>query len=173
MIDVTIVLPIEPEAKGRPQAFVNKATGHAGVFTPKKTQTYEARVREAAALRLPDTPIEGPLRVEIVFVLPRPQGLMRRSDPDGLIWHTKRPDTDNLVKAVTDALSRHWRDDAQICALHAYKCYAERKGLPRLVVHIESLDGMAAAIPQWALTTLPPTAPVAAPNATPDLFSGR
>lgn len=173
MIDITITLPIEPEAKGRPKAFVNQATGRAGVYTPSKTQSYELKVREAAALRLPAECITGPLRVSILFVLPRPDSRRRRKDPDGLIWHDRRPDCDNLVKAVTDALSRHWLDDAQICDLRAAKCYAERNGLPRVVVRIQQLEEGAATVPDGALTTDSAPAPVAAQNATPDLFGGR
>jgi len=43
------------------------------------------------------------------------------------VWHPKKPDLDNLIKAVTDAITdtqRVWLDDSQIYEITATKTYA-------------------------------------------------
>lgn len=96
----------------------------------------------AAAQVLPTTPLQGPVGVDILAVLPRPRRLCRRKDPDGLIWAPRRPDSDNIRKAVLDALKRHWADDGQVVDGATRKVYAERDGLPRLEVRVWLIEGL-------------------------------
>lgn len=57
------------------------------------------------------TPFDGPVRVRIAFVLPRPKSAPKTRD----IPATKRPDGDKLLRAVLDAMSGiAYRDDSQI-----------------------------------------------------------
>jgi len=44
--------------------------------------------------------------------------------------HANKPDVDNLVKLVLDALNRsgYWVDDAQVCEIATRKVYAEPEG---------------------------------------------
>ena len=53
---------------------------------------------------------------------------------DGEILPTKRPDIDNVVKCIMDSLNKlAYKDDAQVVALVAEKCYgAEPMVLVRL-----------------------------------------
>ena len=52
----------------------------------------------------------------------------------GLILPTKKPDTDNIAKAILDALNGlAYYDDAQICQLEVYKFYSDE---PRAEVYI-------------------------------------
>jgi Holliday junction resolvase RusA-like endonuclease len=47
--------------------------------------------------------------------------------PKSPVWHCKKPDLDNLIKAVTDAITdtqRIWLDDSQVCFISATKSYA-------------------------------------------------
>lgn len=45
---------------------------------------------------------------------------------EGIIKHTKRPDVDNMAKAVLDALNGiAWEDDSQIARLSITKEYAK------------------------------------------------
>jgi len=76
--------------------------------------------------------IESPLGVELIFYLPRPkvhQGArgLRHSAPRA---HIKKPDVDNLAKAVLDALSEKggiglWKDDSQVVDLIVRKRWAD------------------------------------------------
>lgn len=69
--------------------------------------------RTIVAQVLPQKPpelIEGPLELSLIFYLNRPISL-----PKSQVFHIKKPDLDNLVKAVKDALKGVvYRDDSQI-----------------------------------------------------------
>lgn len=127
-------IPGDPVAKGRGRAVVNKKTLRVRVVTPKTTRTYESIVRDAAAAAVAQAggswPLAGPLNVEIRAVFRRPGRLFRRADPDGLIPHDRRPDLDNVVKAVLDGMDGAgvWQDDAQVAQLTAAKFYGRIVG---------------------------------------------
>lgn len=134
MSEWVITVPIEPVPKGRPRAF--RMGNHVRMHTPKRTRDYEKKIAYLASQELPEKIFEGPLRLDVIAIIRRPKRLMRKKDPDGLIVHTQRPDVDNLRKAVMDGLKRHWRDDSQICQGQTWKFFAERDGLPRLIVRL-------------------------------------
>lgn len=115
--------------------------GKAFIFSSKQKSGYQLLVQAEASRHRPRTPLTGPIRLDLIFVLPRPQSLMRKCDPDGMIPHTKRPDRDNLIKGTQDGLSAagFWLDDSQIFAGDTAKCYAEKHGQPRIIVRIEEV----------------------------------
>lgn len=131
---LTFVVPGQPVAKGRPRA--TSIGGHARMFTPAKTRTYEALVQHRATVAREDAswlmedaghpfPWAGPLRVELVAVFRRPGRLFRKKDPAGRIHHDKRPDLDNVAKAILDGMDKAgvWGDDAQVAELEPKKVY--------------------------------------------------
>ena len=70
--------------------------------------------------------IEGSIRVDLVFTLPRPKSVPRsvRERP------TVKPDLDKLIRSVLDAISleRYCQiigDDSQVTDIHAAKRYAD------------------------------------------------
>jgi crossover junction endodeoxyribonuclease RusA len=88
----------------------------------------------AVALETQGTP-DGPVRVEIMFYLPRP-----KSTPKKVLYPAKRPDVDKLARAVLDGLVAGWamRDDAQVVTLVAMKRFADdRDRVPGCVIEIE------------------------------------
>lgn len=96
-----------------------------------RLRPWRALVTAAACESRQGPPFNGPVVVQIVFTLKRPQGLpQRRRRPDGTLRHyralpAKRPDLDTLSRAVLDALSDAgvWRDDSQVVELHTAKVY--------------------------------------------------
>lgn len=125
-----IFVPGEPKGQPRPRAFAFH--GKARVYDPGTAEHWKAQI--ALALT-PDGIVstDKPTVVELVFKMPRPKshytskGVLRESAP----WdYTKKPDCDNLAKAVLDALTTLgvWRDDAQVCVLNVRKEYAEQPG---------------------------------------------
>lgn len=132
-------VPGTPVAKGRLR-FI-RSTGR--TYTPAATVGFEGLVAHEAS-RVTSTLLEGPLSVDILAVMPRPKRLLRRKDPDGLIWCTSRPDADNVAKAVTDALNGiAYRDDAQVVDLTVRTVYAERDGQARTEVAIRPAGDVA------------------------------
>ena len=94
--------------------------------------------------KAPDKPLSGPLCVDIDFYFPhikghygtgRNEGKLKASAP---IWHTVKPDRDNLDKLVLDTLSKKfWRDDCQVCDGRITKRYSEK---PRTEIKIRIME---------------------------------
>ena len=94
----------------------------------------------------PKQPLTAPLRIIIVFYLPRPKIHFRTGKfkhllkPNQPIQHSNTPDLDNLVKLVCDALNKvFYKDDSQISQLKAEKLYTDVGEKPRTEVHIEQI----------------------------------
>jgi Holliday junction resolvase RusA-like endonuclease len=117
-----------PKAQPRVKAYVRG--GHAGVYTPDSAEAWKQEVRRQAVANAPESLIGGVVRVDLDFYLPRPKTHLDRHGvpkPKSPVWHCKKPDLDNLIKAVTDAITdtqRVWLDDSQICEITATKTYA-------------------------------------------------
>jgi Holliday junction resolvase RusA-like endonuclease len=88
----------------------------------------------------PDMPLAGPLRLELVFVLPMPKHWskkLRARAETSEVPHVVRPDLDNCIKLVKDAMSGvFWIDDKSVCSVAARKIYG---AFPRTEVRIEEL----------------------------------
>jgi len=83
----------------------------------------------------PKTPILGAISVRIEFYMPRPKNHYRTGKyshllkADAPMNHTGRPDIDNLLKFVMDALNGvFYKDDSQICQVFTLKQYNTRPG---------------------------------------------
>lgn len=109
-------------------------------YTPAATRKWEASLAMMAQEQMPAGIIDEPVRVDVLAVLPRPKRLLRKSDPDGLIWAPVRPDCDNITKATLDSLKSFWRDDCVVVDTRIVKAYAERDGRPRMAIRIRSVD---------------------------------
>lgn len=113
-----------PVAKGRPRL------GRYGTYTPKKTQEYEEYVKMCWVAKYGAIqPSEQPLEMNIVFYMPIPKGYSKKQKAEilsGRLKHIKKPDVDNLIKSVLDALNGlAYADDSQIIKVTAVKRYAE------------------------------------------------
>ncbi len=135
---VVIRLLGEPIAKGRPRIgqVKNKFTGRpvSIMFSPKATTTYEANIRNRATeVMAGRQPFDEPVAVVITAVLPIPEswsGKQQQLAAAGARFPDGRPDLDNCVKAITDALNGvAYRDDARIVELHARKVYGRQPGI--------------------------------------------
>lgn len=92
------------------------------VESSKAVAPWRTTVAWHAAQEFTGSVLDGPLAVEIEFVMPRPASCPKRSTPAAI----KRPDVDKLARAVLDALSSVvWRDDSLIVDLHPTKRLAE------------------------------------------------
>lgn len=116
--------------------------GHARVVQDQGVRQHQASIAVLAAQHRPRQPIEGPIEVEIVVVLPRPAYLCRRNkagvpcaDP-GRRPHISRPDVDNLSKSCLDGLRAWWRDDCQVHRLTVEKFVAALDELPHYEVTV-------------------------------------
>lgn len=120
-----------PVAQARPRAF-KTPQGHIRLYDPATCKDWKRTVLVQVLKRKPPAPVEGPLRMDLVFDLPRPKSAPRR------VQHpTTRPDLDNLLKAIKDALRGVvYRDDSQIVALTATKKYGPAPGVSIRLTHV-------------------------------------
>lgn len=111
-------------------------------YTPDKhpVQTFKASVRQAFESVASGPPIDGPVRLKLTFILPRPKRLFWKSKPMPRVRHTAVPDLDNLEKSIKDALKKlAWRDDSQVCEVAKGKWIAAGDERPHVVIEIAAI----------------------------------
>lgn len=132
-----IIIDGEPTGKGRPRFSRN---GHA--YTPDKTVMYENNVRfaylsEYGRVKFPET---AQLRLEVLafFGIAKSDSKKKRAAKlANEIRPTKKPDMDNIVKAIADGLNNiAYHDDAQIVECSVEKYFSEE---PRVEVTIREV----------------------------------
>lgn len=120
---IKFTIPGRVGGKGRPRAVV--INGNARILTPAKTRSTEAMVREFAANAMAGGPLlEGALQMFLVIWLERPKSWSRRKVAESP-FPTGKPDLDNVVKLIGDALNGIvWHDDSQIVDLHVARRFS-------------------------------------------------
>ena len=114
-----------PVPKGSAKAFVNRRTGRAIVMQDNRDkQKPWSSMISVTAQNLISEPVRGPVRLSVLFVMPRPKShfgtgknasKLKDSAPT---HHIVKPDLDKLVRCVKDALTGiAWGDDCQVCEL--------------------------------------------------------
>lgn len=111
---------LTPIAKGRP-----RFTKSGRTYTPARTALYERQIRNGY-----NGPVfRGAVDLSCTFGMKIPQSESKKNRElilRGEIRPCRRPDLDNLCKAVQDALNGvAYEDDAQIVGLSAVKVYSD------------------------------------------------
>ena len=121
----------EPVGKGRPKITTRGQFAHA--YTPHKTKEFEEAIRfeflASTCEKLPVYPKGVPIKIEMEFGFEVPKSYSQKKRKQcllGIVQHTKRPDADNIAKAVCDALNGYaFEDDSQIVFMQLEKIYAK------------------------------------------------
>jgi Holliday junction resolvase RusA-like endonuclease len=120
-----------PQPKGSTRSFVPFAWAQQAVAAGKSPRAvttsdnpeakgWQQLVREQAQTVAGGTLLVGPVKVAIVFRLPRPVSLPRR-----VVAHLRKPDLDKLVRLVLDGMRGViYADDRAVVDLRARKVYA-------------------------------------------------
>lgn len=111
-------------------------------YTPKQTTQYEKLVRASyTAVSKMFFEKDTPLIISIIALFSIPKSVskkLKNSMLKGDILPTKKPDSDNIIKIILDALNGVcYHDDAQICSVHFEKKYAE---IPVTKITIKEID---------------------------------
>jgi len=116
--------------KGRPR--LNSYTGC--VYTPTRTKDYENLVIQYFMLKYPRfKPLDGSVKVEIIANFEVPKSA-KKSDKELMLENKinpiKKPDIDNIVKIILDAMNEcAFKDDTQITKLSVEKKYSETENV--------------------------------------------
>lgn len=137
---IKITVPGEARGKGRPRfarrgAFVK-------TYTDEKTASYENLVaycgnQAMAGLK----PFDCALSVTVAVNVAPPASWSQKKKLEALecqIWPTSKPDLDNVIKGIFDALNGiAWDDDKQIVNVTSIKKYSDK---PQVVIEFEPMD---------------------------------
>ncbi|KXG42863.1 RusA family crossover junction endodeoxyribonuclease [Tepidibacillus decaturensis] len=128
----------EPVAQGRPRA--TTINGHIRMYDPKKSSDYKDYVRLVASEKAPKHLLTGQIEMKVRIYRPIPKSFSKKKTSQaelGLIRPTTKPDADNYLKAIKDALKMViWKDDSQVVDVQIGKWYSER---PRIEVQISEI----------------------------------
>ena len=137
----TITIRGEPNAQKRHKHHVRGK--FAQVYDPSAQAKEDYRI--VLQQQAPAFPYSGALYVDIDCYFSRPKShygtgknaaVLKADAPP--FYHTKKPDGDNCVKFVFDALNGiFWKDDAMICSHKICKWFSEA---PRTQIMIYSMD---------------------------------
>lgn len=125
-----------PVAKGRPK--FAKSGNFVRSYTPQDTVNYENLVRLSYQQSCDDLRVlQGEVSMKIDAFFPIPKSTSKKKHQlmsIGAIQHTKKPDADNVAKAICDALNKiAYADDSQIVSLEVNKYYSD---VPRAEITI-------------------------------------
>lgn len=117
-----------PKPQARPKFFRNRA-GYMGTYSPKTDWfniVYSETLKQKEFLDKSNEKLKGALSVDLYFYLPIPKSVSKKQR-EKMFYVTKKPDIDNLVKAVLDAINytNLWEDDSRIASLKAIKAYSD------------------------------------------------
>lgn len=147
---IAFTIPGEPVAKGRARSTPLMRNGKPVIgaggrpivtqYTPDKTARYENLVKLAAQQAMDgQPPAEGAVALVVQAYMGIPASWSQkkqRAAALGEVTPTKRPDLDNIVKAIKDGANGvTWRDDAQVVDVRASKRY----GVPRVEVQVRAV----------------------------------
>lgn len=131
-------VPGEPRGKGRPRF---TRDGH--VYTDSETVSYEKKIlayyrQQLKDFRWPDSAF---VSIGVTAVYPIPKSATKASlaaIQAGRILPKRKPDIDNVIKAVLDALNGYaYKDDAQVVMVTGRKIYGHD---PKLIIEMKGSD---------------------------------
>ena len=159
---ITITVAGEPQSQDRRTRQLRTKDGRvfSGTYLLAETREWREKIL-ATARRHPDfprEPWEGPIRVSIEAFFPRPKAMCAKKYPPGEIRKNTKPDADNLVKAILDALTPPrakritsdaernilrkgylWIDDGQVHLGRVDRYYTAMYAFPGVIITVERI----------------------------------
>lgn len=131
------------EPRGKQRAKTYRHGNFTRTVTPEQTVIYENLIaleyrRQCGDIRFEDKDMLA-ITIEAYFSIPKSASKKRRALMiEKALRPVKKPDGDNIIKVVCDALNGvAYHDDAQIVDMVVRKYYAEA---PKLVISIRCID---------------------------------
>jgi Holliday junction resolvase RusA-like endonuclease len=126
-------IPVPQARAGRQHYLDAVGDPHSKAFDPSKSKDWKNTVGWQVRSEYHGKPHLGPVVMDCYFYLPRPKRLPKKYQ-----FHTRKPDLDNLLKAVKDALKGIiYKDDSQVFDGRTRKLYGYP---PRVVIALQLLS---------------------------------
>lgn len=125
----------QPKGKRIPRFTKN---GH--VYTPESTRIYEEEIKIRYKEKYKNEMLDGNIAVE-VFINKKPASYLGIREYNKLLgkYCNIKPDTDNVVKAVLDALNGvAYADDKNVVEIYAVKKYASESSVVIRLYELEN-----------------------------------
>ena len=142
-MSIELYFDVLGEPIGQPRHRVSTIGGRARTYLPKShpVNGYKAAIKAAFIAKASKwKTITGPvhLAVYLQFEMPKSWSKKKRSESQGIL-HGSKPDADNVLKAVEDALTDCgvWNDDAQVASAFISK---RRSETPQTEIWIRECD---------------------------------
>lgn len=142
MEQITLMVPGKPQGKARARTGYNPKAGRVTSYTPQNTVLYENLIKTCYMQTTDSIFSDGEaISVHInAFFEPTKSTTKKKRELmlEGEYLPTKKPDIDNISKAVLDALNGlAYKDDAQVVQLSVSKQYSDKAYVE---VHIKKLE---------------------------------
>lgn len=123
---------------GNPKAQKRHRTGRGFNYDPSESDKGDFKAQ--ALEHKPDEPIRTAVELHLVFMYPFQKGWIKKDGNIPVKYicmpRTKRPDLDNLLKFVMDALNGvYWIDDAVIAKVTMEKTYSIKPGIRLKIIY--------------------------------------
>ena len=135
-MEIVITVPGEAVPQARPRVT------HCGTYDPPKCRAYKQKVAlYAKTVMRGKKPLSGALNLDVVVYRSIPKSWTKKrrfAAAAGDVDPTTKPDIDNLLKGLMDAMSGIvWNDDSQVVNVMAEKVYDTK---PRAVVKVSTRE---------------------------------
>lgn len=122
----------DPKSKARARHRVGKSKGgkvFSMTYKDAKTRDAEDSFIGQCVQHKPEEPVADPVGLDVEFHMPIPKSTSKKKADamrNGKLYHMKKPDLDNLVKLVKDAMNGvFWLDDKQVVVMTVTKKYSD------------------------------------------------
>jgi Holliday junction resolvase RusA-like endonuclease len=138
-MQISFTVPGEPQGKARAKTYKNH--GITRTVTPENTVLYENMIKVMYRQKCGNCiKFEGPLKIDITAYYGIPESKSKKvkfAMQMGTLRPTKKPDADNVMKVVCDALNEvAYKDDAAIVEATFKKYYSYE---PRVEITLTSV----------------------------------
>lgn len=135
MKKISFVVQVKPIPQARPRFYVRQSglKHFVGVYDIATCKDFKKTIAWHAKIKAIEEGLREPLKDPLVISL-----IFQMGENSKEKYHTKRPDLDNLAKAIKDALRGIiFKDDSQIVEAHLYKQYGE----PEVRIEVSTKGG--------------------------------
>ena len=143
---VSFHVPGKPQGKARARTFYNASAGKHMSMTPESTVLYENLIKTMYIRAAKGCKFERDTPVTLCIVaryMPAKSTSKKKMQQmlNGEILPLKKPDMDNIVKVIADALnSVAYQDDSQVVFVKAKKVYSAVEGVDVTIKEYQNME---------------------------------